>query len=191
MIRVVGLDLSLTSTGIAIVDLESVPVWDVRTIESKGKETASLDERRRRLSALREQITTCARAATLVVIEQPAYSRTVGSMHDRSGLWWLVVDELASWGIPVAEVGPTKRAKYAAGSGTAGKDTVLLAASRRYPDVPMTGNDTADATLLAAMGARHLGHPVEKSLPAGHLAAMKDIRWPELRMVDVPVGGLL
>lgn len=42
-----------------------------------------------------------------------------------------------------------------------------------------TGNDEADALVLAAMAHRHLGHPIDE-LPKTHLAAMDKIRWPGL-----------
>jgi crossover junction endodeoxyribonuclease RuvC len=54
---------------------------------------------------------------------------------------------------------------------------------RRYPDVDVDGNDVADALVLAAIGCRHLGSPLEESLPANHLAAMNKIRWPERTLV--------
>lgn len=116
--------------------------------------------------------------ADLVVVEQPAFSRSTGSMHDRSGLWWLAVAKLRSLDRPVVEVTPTARAKYATGKGNAGKDAVLAAVVRRYPDVEVTGNDEADALVLAAMGARWAGHPIDDP-PKTHLAALEAVRWPE------------
>jgi hypothetical protein len=50
---------------------------------------------------------------------------------------------------------------------------------RRYQQVDITGNDIADALVLAAMGARQLGTPIETSLPAVHLTAMTKISWPK------------
>jgi crossover junction endodeoxyribonuclease RuvC len=102
-----------------------------------------------------------------------------GSQHDRSGLWWLVLDPVHWDGRArdVVEVPPTCRAKYATGKGNAPKDAVLAAAIRRFPDWDITGNDVADAVILAAMGARHLGHPIDQ-MPAAHLTAMAAVRWP-------------
>ena len=75
-------------------------------------------------------------------------------------------------------VPPSCRAKYATGKGNAGKDEVLLAASRRYPHAPIVGNDDADAVVLAAIGARLLGEPVEDSLPKTHLDALAKLTLP-------------
>jgi Holliday junction resolvasome RuvABC endonuclease subunit len=184
---VIGLDLSLTSTGIAVIDTATGDTT-VERIVSKGKKDATLDERRNRLLQLQYAVQTSITKAhemtevnsvPLIVIEQPAFSRQTGHMHDRSGLWWLVVSHAGKW-YHVAEVSPTTRAKYATGKGNAGKDAVLAAVVRRYPQVEVTGNDEADSLILAAIGARHLGAPIEDSLPQAHLAAMDAVRWPEL-----------
>lgn len=184
MTAVIGLDLSLTSTGIAVINTDTGDVT-IDRIQSKGTKDATLEERRSRLTTLQYAVQTAitkAHEATevvsipLVVIEQPAFSRQTGHMHDRSGLWWLVVAHAGKW-YDVAEVSPTARAKYAAGKGNASKDAVLAAVVRRYPQVEVTGNDEADALALAAMGARHLGHPID-DLPKTHLAAMDAVRWP-------------
>ena len=185
--KVVGIDLSLTSTGLASAGDEV----KLLRIQSKAPKTPrhprtnkplppTLEQRRERLGLL------CAKILTFVMleqpdlacIEQPAYSRNVGSGHDRSGLWWLVVNALFANGIPTVEIGPNQRAKYATGKGTDDKDKVLAATIRRYPDVDVTGNDVADALLLAAMGRRRLGRPLEESLPKPNLEVMDKVRWP-------------
>jgi len=178
--RIVGLDLSLTSTGIAIVDVASgeLPAWKTFRVESTGHRGDTLAQRRQRLSDLAQAICAHVGNPRLVVLEAPAFSRTVGSQHDRSGLWWLIVDILALDGVPVTEVMPSGRAKYGTGKGNAAKDAVLAAAIRRYPDADIQGNDVADAVILAAMGARHAGFPVEgNGLPIPNLSAMAGVVW--------------
>jgi Holliday junction resolvasome RuvABC endonuclease subunit len=185
--KVVGIDLSLTSTGLVSAGDEV----KLARIRSSAPKTAkhprtnkplppTLEQRRERLGLL------CAKILTFVMLEEPglacieapAYSSNTGSMHDRSGLWWLVVNGLFANEIPVAEITPTQRAKYATGKGTNDKDKVLAAVIRRYPDVDVTGNDVADALALAAMGRRRFGRPLEESLPKPNLEAMDKVRWP-------------
>lgn len=185
MTAVVGLDLSLTATGIATPG-------GVRTVGSRGKTGATLRQRSARLHDLAMDIggeidrvanehRPSTRDRLLVVVEAPAFSRTTGHQHDRSGLWWLVVDELCgSSYATVVEVAPSARAKYATGKGNAGKDEVLAAVVRRYPDVDVSNNNEADSLVLRAMGCRAIGHPLEESLPQTHLAALDKVRWPEL-----------
>jgi crossover junction endodeoxyribonuclease RuvC len=170
--RAVGLDLSLTSTGVA------TPQGACR-VTSKGSRDDTLIQRYERLNRLLLRVMELTHEADLVVIEQPAYSRTQGSQHDRSGLWWLVVDALTYRSVPIAEVAPTARARYATGRGNAGKDEVLAAVVRRYPDVLINGNDEADAYVLCAMGLDHLGCPVVE-VPKAHRDALAKVAWPEV-----------
>jgi len=182
--RVVGLDLSLTSTGIAGIPdpmRREVP-WVERVTSEPESKKPTVADRQLRIAMIRlrvlEVIGTHPR---LVVVEQPAFSRTTGQQHDRSGLWWTVVDALIRRGIPVAEVSPTTLKRYALGKGGGkgtDKDKVLAAVVRRYLDVDVTGNDEADALVLAAMGARALGYPIEEALPKTHIDALMGVRWP-------------
>lgn len=173
---VTGLDLSLTSTGWATV----TDAGDITTgrIQSKGTKTATLRDRRERLADLAWKISEAASDADLVVVEGPSFGQLRQSgQHDRAGLWWLALD--AIWQVcTVVEVPPASVKKYATGKGNADKDTVLLAVARRFPHVDLTGNDEADALILAAMGARHLGTPID-DMPLTHTMAMSKVAWPQ------------
>jgi hypothetical protein len=174
--RVIGLDLSLTSTGLS----DGSSTW---LITSKGTKTATLDDRRGRLMALCEDAVCACIGAALVVVEGPSFGQArQGGQHDRAGLWWLVVADL---GERVVEVPPATLKTYATGRGNASKDEVLAAVVRRYPTVDVGNNNEADALVLAAMGARHLGHPID-DLPQTHLRAMTKVAWPTLANEGVP-----
>lgn len=172
--NVVGLDLSLTATGIAAITHpdRAVPQWAANTIETKP--AAGYAATNARLGALREEVLAEVRwrNPALVVMEGPALSRNNGRAHDRAGLWWMVYDALTTGGYRLSVVGPNTRAKYATGKGNASKDAVLLAAARRYPSAPISNNNEADAIVLAAIGCRLIGHPIERNLPALHLSAL-------------------
>lgn len=167
---VVGADLSLTSTGLA------GPDWTAR-LRSTGSKADTLAQRRDRIRRLTDRILDRIGLPALVVVEAPAYSRNVGSSHDRAGLWWGVVDQLHSSGVSVAEVAPTCRARYICGKGNASKDAVLASAIRRFIDVPIDGNDVGDATILRAMGCDQLGHPIA-TVPASQRLALRAVAWP-------------
>lgn len=171
---VLGVDLSLTSTGLAGI-----------AVESEGQvhvETERVQPRTKGHDRLEEILTTVVRAAVtaqLVVLEGLAFAA-----HDtgrqQAGLSWLLRHELWREGVPVALVPPANRIQYALGKGVGGKDLVLAAAVLRYREhVTLDGNDTADAMVLAAMGSRHLGRSVEDGLSAKHLAALGKVVWPE------------
>ena len=84
--------------------------------------------------------------------------------------------------IAVATVAPSTRAKYITGDGRAKKDVVLAFAIEQYvreSGPRIVNDDVADATGLAAMGARHLGEPLEvRSISDDQLAAMDGAKWP-------------
>lgn len=176
--NVVGLDLSLTSTGVAVVtDRGRVAVGRVR---SEGKRSDSIRARSERLDSIACEVFAQARLANLVVVERQI-GQSTGSTHDRSGLWWQVVGELCRVPVPVVAVVPQHMKIYLTGRGTkVGKDETLAAAIKRYGHlVDLSNNDEAEALGLAAMGARHLGFPLEarRSLPQTHLRAMHQVDW--------------
>ncbi|TFV90426.1 hypothetical protein [Blastococcus sp. CT_GayMR16] len=181
MTAVVGLDLSLTATGIATPD-------GVQTVGSKGKAGATLLQRSVRLHDLAMDIGAAVDGVAsrhrgqrvLVVVEGPAFDSRTGHQHDRSGLWWLVVDELCGSSFAdVVEVTTGGVKKYATGKGNAGKDEVLAAVVRRYPDVDVTNNNEADALVLRAMGCDHLGQPLAV-VPQSHRASLDKVAWPDI-----------
>jgi crossover junction endodeoxyribonuclease RuvC len=169
---VVGIDPSLTSTGLAVL-------WRTDTnvigVTSKGKAGASWRSRFNRIDDLTARIAGRVPSNSLVLIESPAYGTVRGassSQHDRAGLWWALYRRLVELDCLILPVTPAVRAKYATGKGNAGKDEVLAAVVRRYPEIEVTGNDTADALILAAIGARLVNAPIEANLPKAHLAAL-------------------
>lgn len=189
--HIVGIDPSLTSTGVAVIHprlayTAMTPGYplreDSRTIElhrvqSKGKASASWDERGDRLNLLVGGIIDAVPMRALVLIESPAYGAKGTGQFDRAGLWWALHDALRhDRSCRVVPVTPPQRAKYATGAGNADKDRVLAAVIRRYPSVEVTGNDEADALVIAAMGARLTGRPIDGDMPAAHLAALDKLQ---------------
>jgi Holliday junction resolvasome RuvABC endonuclease subunit len=202
--RVVGLDLSMTSTGYA--EYADTPLADLhrahqfvtqefrtdRAPTPKGQQP-TLAERHERLQDIEDRL--IARiyrfgpTPDLVVVEAPS-SGSVGYMqHDISGNWWRVVGRLLQAGLRVAEVSPPQVKKYATGSGaTRGpnkvtKSMIVDAVNRRYDLGPVLlgagQHDMADAVVLAAIGCRLLGDPVDPYIPAVNLTAVTKIRLPE------------
>jgi Holliday junction resolvasome RuvABC endonuclease subunit len=176
---VIGLDLSLTSTGMS----DGATTW---LITSKGHKGDDLAHRGSRLRQLRTQVLDQAAQADLVVIEGPSLGQArQGGQHDRAGLWWQVIDALQSLGVAVAEVPPATLKRYATGKGNANKGQMIEATTRRAPDVDTAGDDNrCDAFWLAALGHDHLGQPVI-DIPAAHRAALDAVRWPGLSSVPV------
>lgn len=161
--KVIGLDLSLRSTG-----LSDGHTW-VDRIQPKSTGVA-------RQRVIRETVRTYVHGATLVVIEGLAF-RAHDPGLERAGLWWMLRERLDAWGVPVAVAPPAAVKKYATGVGNADKDRVLAAVIRRWPDVDVSGNDEADALVLAALGRDWLG--LGSPVPEAHRAAVHSVLWPE------------
>lgn len=192
MTLVVGLDLSLTSTGVARVTVaeheSGPPAVTLHRLQSSSPKRhrddppPTLVQQSLRLRKMAGDIYDLAAPADLVLIEGPAFGSHSAGTWDRAGLWWLVVARLTGTGRRVVVVNPSHLKQYALGKGS-GKDTdkdhVLAAVVRRYHWVEVDGNDAADALVMAAMGARFVGFPIEPegTLPSTHQRAMKGPRW--------------
>jgi len=174
--RVIGLDLSLTSTGIA----DAQELIYIRTVKSRntGKNVEDAWQRLQFIDAeIWRTVVRHGPAPALILIEGPSYGSSGAGTWDRAGLWWTVVSGLLAQDLPLAVVSPSTRAKYATGKGNAGKAAVCSAAANRYGRVFAT-DDEADAFVLAAMGLDHLGYP-PAVMPAANRAALDKVRWPE------------
>ena len=181
---VVGLDLSLTGTGVAVrftglmgpesmTQLVKSDPADYRSArDAKDKPVATYADRLARLEDVLAEIEALIPTGSLVFLEAPSYGSNTSGTFDRSGLWWLTYQRLTALSCRVVPVAPTQRMLYATGKGRADKDQVLAAVVGRYPDLGVTNNNTADAVVLMAMAARAAGNPVEDKLQAANLKAM-------------------
>ena len=168
MPRILGIDPSLTSTGLARVDVdpsrmrghsEAVAIETAR-VPSKPTGKTYFDTALR-IAAIASQVHMATKDIDLAVIEGPAFSSQGQGVHSRYWLWGKVYDALLTCNVPILVVTPNQRCKYITGKGNAGKDMVLAAAIKRWPEVDLGGNDEADALVLAAIGARHLDSPID------------------------------
>jgi hypothetical protein len=179
--RVIGLALSLTSTGVAGTDWAQA----LRPNQRRSHE---------RLHWLCGHIRTRADGADLVVVENAASAHGgQARYHELAGLWWLVTQDLWRLRIAYAVATPHHRALYTTGRANpaqhyprkersrVAKGMVRTVAVERY-GVPCEGPgryDQADATILAAMGLDWLGYPTV-AVPDTHRRALKTVQWPEL-----------
>lgn len=172
---VVGLDLSLTGTGICHMR-GSDAVTD--TIHGRGDGVP-------RLRQLAREIRQHCATADLVVIEAPNYhmGKSAG-YHERAGLHWMVLERLYLDGRTWVEVRTSQLKTYATGKGShpgLGKGPMIEASTRRYPAVQTGGDDNqCDALWAAAMGTGHLtGQHV---VPLAHRTALAKVPWPLIEL---------
>lgn len=161
---VVGIDPSLTSTGLALIDALTGTAYTA-AVTSKGKKTDTLVMQSERIRDLTDRICDYVRVAdpALVVIESATFStRNDTSAHRRAGLWWSVVNDLVAEDFPVVTLSPAEVKKFATGKGNAGKDMMVARAATTWGEETLGTNinDIADALFLATAGSFGLGYPV-------------------------------
>jgi crossover junction endodeoxyribonuclease RuvC len=179
---IAGIDTSLTGTGVALIGPYNPTEMETRTFRSKGTQADTIEQRLRRLEGLVADVVKWLNISTfpgLVVIERPSFGATSGSHHDRSGLWWLMVDAMHAEGAHVVEASPTTVKKFATGKGNAGKTEVMAKMIREFPDIEIRNDNEADALTLALMGALAAGRQVGSSTAYRKEAVDKITGWPE------------
>jgi len=178
---VIGLDTSLTATGIA-----SSNGWCRVVGHTNKKNPITGLPHPRRLAAMRDvrnHIIENIGRPHLAVLELPAPSRSGGGAHERAWLWWEIYGCLTDAEIPVGLISTNQRMLYATGKGNAAKSVVVDAVARRWPDWVTGGNDNAaDAVVLMAAGRDWLGHPITV-MPQANRAAVTKATWPDLGAV--------
>lgn len=165
----VGLDLSLTSTGMSYGKERSV----IRT-NIKGPERLHLIS----LSIL-DSLT--AVENPVAIIEGYSFASRNSQAHSIGELGGVVRVDLWRKGIPYIDVPPTVRAKFATGKGNAGKGEVMSAVSARTGIVwsGSGADDMCDAWILEEIGLVKCGRP-RFDWPAINRSALDKIDWSNL-----------
>jgi Holliday junction resolvasome RuvABC endonuclease subunit len=170
--RVVGLDLSLRSTGLS----------DGRTHLALKTTPASATEDR--LNYLMINVRMFVRHDTdLVVLEGSSYGSKGPGHEELAALRWMARCWLYRWGIPFAVVAPRQLKQFLTGNGAASKQDVVEAADKAFgtsflSDTKASGReDKADALALAAMGYQRLGASLGR---VSRPNVVEGISWPEM-----------
>lgn len=183
-LHLVGVDLSLTATGLAKIRPETGEPITVHTIGSAKVPNAGYPETLLRIRTLSARITKWANEGAepgdLIVygLEGPIFGQATGQYHTRAWLWGRVYERLASTG-SVVVFEPKKIKSYAARKGNASKAEVVAAVTRNFPGVWITDDNQADALAMASMLARELGFPLEPSVQRVNPGALAGVDWPE------------
>lgn len=195
---VLGLDPSLTSTGVAILR-DGRPIL-LRSIGT-GPDIKDWDHRVRRITRqtwnivrlIETTLTERVGPGTLpdlAMIEAPLTFDTGGDAYDRYALFVELVRQFQAWKTPVVVVHNLTRCKWATGKG--GKSSKELTTKQHKREVTaavratwkpwaghITDDNIADALSLAEIGARYLGDPLHFPPMPRHLTAMANsIDWP-------------
>lgn len=186
VVKVIGLDISLTATGVAIITDEPIAAeaYVYKTKPDPKPYDQLISNRRQRIAGIVNAVAPLCVGADLVVVEGPSYGSIGGKAHDRAGLWWALVGRISAAGHPVAEVAPTVRALWACGKGHASKGEVTDAIGALWPEVHIRDHNAGDALVLASMGSQWLGLPIT---PLGHHSiAHRSVHYPEQLTRQMP-----
>lgn len=149
MKSVIGLDISLTSTGWACDNKQGV-------IAVKSKDTQRLSDIVNEFTKLLSEIN-----EPLVVLEGYSFASRSGQAFSIGELGGAIRLCLHNLEIPFAVVPPTCRAKFATGRGNASKNEVVSSISAKTGIVwaGKGADDMCDAWILEEMGLYVLGRP--------------------------------
>jgi crossover junction endodeoxyribonuclease RuvC len=177
--RVVGVDTSLSGTGLA-----SSEGW-CRVIgyvdKTKKHPISKLPHlvRLAHMNVLLDSVMAAIGQPDLAVMEGASLRSMGGGAHERAWLWWRVFERLADQGTPVGILTPSHRIQYATGKGSGSKTVVMDQVARRWPQWQSGGNDNAaDGVVLMAAGRDWLRHPI-CDVPQTHRKAVERADWPE------------
>lgn len=169
----IGLDLSLTSTGVSGNGVNAAIMTP-----TKGPE---------RLHLIALMVLDHFRNTDnpVAVIEGYSFASRNSQAHSIGELGGVIRVELWRNNIPYVEVAPTARAKFATGKGNASKVEVMSAVSARTGKVwsGSAADDMCDAWVLEEMALTAMGSP-RYEWPKQNLSALEAINWDVLRSID-------
>jgi crossover junction endodeoxyribonuclease RuvC len=187
---VAGLDLSLTNAGVVVISTDPLTIRESLHSSKPGKRVTldpvtsgrklkpiyPVTDRAERLMMLADSIlAVLPPVLDLAVVEAPSFASIGGFTHERSGLYWMIMTQLVQH-CEIAEVAPRTRALYATGKGNADKMSVVDATLTRH-ELNFKDDNLIDAFVLASMGLRSLGQPLEVDLPQAQIDALNSVYW--------------
>lgn len=161
MSTVIGLDLSLTGSAIAAIDLATGTLATaVHRSPAPADDAlgAHVVRHRELVDGIVAQTLACQPALVVVEGLQFSVKEKDSSLTRRGFLWWAVAEGLVRGGAPVIEVAPSQIKQFAAQKGNASKSEVVAAYATAWPDAVRGSNvqDRADAAFAAALGVAWL-----------------------------------
>ena len=147
-----GLDLSLTGTGVSI--LKDGKITLRKLIKSKPIPDGKPVDEIKRIEKIVEEIEFCLseELPTIAVIEGLAFMvRNATALVQLSALNYMTRALLLSYDVPFLIVAPTSLKKFITGSGASKKDVMLIETYKRY-GVSIMNDNECDAYGLAQVG---------------------------------------
>ena len=191
--RVVGLDLSLTSTGVAT----SHDTARIRPPAAFAPAELGPESTIHRIRHIAARVGKAVADADVVVLESLFPSTMPGTM-ERIGLFWRVLDVVLVQApyAGVATIHPVSLKVFATGRGNADKPAMVDAARHHFGN-RIGGDDEADAAWCAAIGHAAIGQPILQLLTREQRDAVGKVLWvrpydagaAQLRAAERALGG--
>jgi len=149
--KAVGLDLSLTGTGLSVVEGNKLHFSECYKPKNKSGPDR-LIEIRHKVSEVIDKY-----QPELICIEGYSFGSRGRAVFQTGELGGLIRVLLHKTGIKWIEISPSQVKKFATGAGNCGKDIVLQQVYKRW-GMEFKTSDEADAFILAKIGTILLGH---------------------------------
>jgi Holliday junction resolvasome RuvABC endonuclease subunit len=149
---VLGLDLSLTGTGMCVVESNAGDGKGLLATINTTAKTRTED----RLISIRRTIAQASNGADAAIIEGLSYGSVGGAQAERSALHWMVRVDLYQLGVPYVIVTPMSLKKFVCGTARAEKSMMIREVFRRW-GVEAANDNEADAAALAHLGLVYYG----------------------------------
>lgn len=166
--KVIGLDLSITATGICGIDGECITVG--------GKATDGDHRIAWIVEAVADEVSGLGVFAHPVVVVEGLAIHGKGHAMAAAQIMGALKVALLNLDVPYAEVPPATLKKFATGKGNADKTAMALALYKRT-GLEFADDNQVDAWWLRAAGMQWLGAPVV-DLPAAQIEALEKVCWP-------------
>lgn len=163
---IIGIDPSLTSTGIVVLRNGKVELAETTKNKPELGTIKRVTDIRFQIGSIIDNLETKEKwdnkwqAPDLITIEGFSYGSKGRSVFDIAYLGWRIREELERLrtedNIPWLEVPPSQLKKFATGQGNANKEIILQQVYKRW-GVEFSDNNQADAYVLAQIGRAYLG----------------------------------
>lgn len=150
---VIGIDPSLTSTGVVVIE-DGVVIEQRAILSRPSKEKTPTDEAVR-LMKIRDAIRDLVmmdKKPDIVLVEGLAFTaRNTSALVQLAGLNYYIREILIQAKIPFVIVSPTSLKKFATGKGNVDKNVIMMEVYKRWEFSP-ENSDVSDAFVLAQIG---------------------------------------
>jgi len=149
-LKVVGIDASLTSTGIGSMIYGELDNCLVTSLVKSNRTGVY------RLIEIRERVFKAVVGADLVLIEGYSYA-SPNQAHQVGELGGVLRVMFAECNLKVLEVAPKQLKKFATGNGSSSKEQIAVAAYKKW-GIECRTNDETDAAVLVHIGLAYMGN---------------------------------